>query len=120
MALFLLPMPIAYGAPGDLCFEQGNIINNCNFIDAPLEALVEPFEAIFGVWFFPIVWGVILGILWIRTQNTMLVGIVGVMVAGMIGTIYEPALSAGILLFVVAMGITLYGLIQYKLENPQT
>ncbi len=51
----------------------------------------------------------------------MLVGIIGVMVAGTLsGTIYQDALTIGIFLLVIAMGITLYGLIQYKLENPQT
>lgn len=114
-----LVVGLAYGAPGDLCWEQGDIITRCNFLDAPLEALVQPYEAVFDVWWVVIVWGMFLGILWLKTQNTMLVGIVGLMASSLIGGVYEPALGIGVVMFLIAMGFTFYGLIQYRLEQPQ-
>ena len=113
----LLFISVAYGAPGDLCFEN-DPLTDCGFIEAPLEAMITPFDAIFGVWFFPIVWGLFLAILWLRTQNTMLVGIVGILVSTMISTFYEPAREIGIMLFLIAMGMVLYQIIRQKVEQP--
>jgi len=116
-AIVLLFISLAYGEPGDQCFEN-DPLTDCNFIDAPLEAMLEPFNAVFGVWFFPIVWGLFLAILWLRTQNTMLVGIVGILVSTMISTFYEPARQIGIMLFLIAMGMVLFQVIRQKVEQP--
>ena len=102
-----------------LCFEQ-NPLTDCNFIDAPLEAMIEPFNAIFGVWFFPIIWGIILGVLWLRTQNTMLVGIVGLIISTTISAFYEPVRGMGVLLFLVAAGVTLYHVVRHRSEVVTT
>lgn len=80
--------------------------------------MIEPFNAIFGVWFFPIVWGLFLAIIWLRTQNTMLVGIVGLLVSTMISSFYEPAREIGVILFLVAMGMILFQVIRQKVEQP--
>ncbi len=109
-------LPVAYAVPGELCFEKDPLVD-CNFIDAPLEALVKPFEAIFGEWFMVIIWGLILGILWLRTQNIMLVGIVGIIVSTTITTFYEPARAIGWFLMAIAIGVTLYQLFVHRVHQ---
>jgi len=118
-AIMLFIPSLAYSEPGDQCFEQNPLVA-CNFIEAPLEAMIEPFNAIFGVLFFPIVWGVILGVLWLRTQNTMLVGIVGLIVSTTISSFYEPARGIGVLLALIAAGVTLYHVVKHRSEVVAT
>ena len=119
VAILLFIPSFAFSAPGELCFEQSPL-TDCNFIEAPLEAMIEPFNAIFGVWFFPIIWGILLGVLWLRTQNTMLVGVVGLIISTTISTFYEPARGIGVLLFLIAAGVTLYHVVRHRSEVVTT
>lgn len=114
---FLVP---AFAAPGDLCFEQastimtdcfdGDIFNVINRGLIPLEAVVPGYSLV-------IVWGGILGILWFKTQNVMLIGIVGVIVSSTFTVTFLPAaLGVGLLLFGVSLGIMLFQLLRQRIN----
>ena len=56
------------------CFETGT----CEFTSDPLTTMLIPFDSIFGGLSIVIFWSVLIGILWLRTENPQLVGIVGI------------------------------------------
>lgn len=106
--------------PGNLnCFETftSNLGPLCGFMDNPFQAVLKPLEATLGDLTLVAIWGILLGILWIRTQNLMLVGIIGILVAGSISAVYEPAKGIGLLLMGVAVGVTLFQLIRHKISS---
>ena len=65
------------------CWEVGS----CSFASDPLSTMILPFESIFAGLSFVIFWGLILSILWLRTHNPLMVG--------MIGTVMSSAFIAG-------------------------
>lgn len=103
-----------------LCFEDGSL---CNFTDAPFDALVQPYLAIFGVWTYPIIYGIFLGIIWHRSKDPLLVGVVGIMMAsigigaGVIDDWNLDFIRVGAGLLAIALAVTLYQVI-YKLRAP--
>lgn len=56
------------------CFEFGNCTNTDNF----LEWSIAPYEYILGDFTFPLVWGLVVGLLYIKTGNSQLTTIVGI------------------------------------------
>lgn len=117
--LFFMPLFIvsAFGVPGDTCFEQADG-TFCDFATDPWNAMLSPIDAILGDFTIMVVWGIILGVVWLKTNNTMLVGIIGVLIASMVVGLYPQAMAIGALLFAVAIGIVLYQLIQSKIRYP--
>lgn len=108
------------------CFEQftGNF---CGFFDNPFGAVLKPIgfalgdvDGTLGLGF-AIMWGILLGILWIRTENLMLVSIVGLLVASTTTAIDSTGelgiRGMGLLLVGVSIGITLFQLIKHKIQT---
>ena len=101
------------------CFELGT----CPWATDPLNTMLIPFDSIFGGLSIVIFWALGVGILWLRTENPMLVGLVGIAMCAAYLTAIEqgavPAASAefegarmiGSLLFALSLGITIYQLI---------
>ena len=56
------------------CFELGT----CPWATDPLNTMLIPFDSIFGGLSIVIFWALGVGILWLRTENPMLVGLVGI------------------------------------------
>jgi hypothetical protein len=104
------------GPPVTYCFETLES-GLCGFFSDPFKAVLEPFNAVLGDLTLVAFWGILLGILWIRTENLMLVSIVGILVSGTIATVYAPAQSIGLLLVAVSIGITLFQLIRHKIQT---
>lgn len=98
------------------CFETFSS-NLCGFFDNPFQAALAPFQATLGDLTLVAIWGILLGILWIRTENLMLVGIIGILVSSSLTAIYEPARGIGLLLMGVAIGITLFQLVRHKISS---
>lgn len=98
------------------CFETFSS-NLCGFFDNPFQAVLSPFQATLGDLTLVAIWGILLGILWIRTENLMLVGIIGILVSSSLTAIYEPARGIGLLLMGVAIGITLFQLVRHKISS---
>lgn len=106
------------------CWERGK----CNFTTDPLGTMLLPFESIFGGLTIIILWGLLISIIWLRTQNPMLVGIVGIaMTAGYLSITPDAppeelngARIIGGALFAVSLGITLYHLVSSRIYQGPT
>ena len=62
---------------------------------------------------------ILISVLWFKVQNTALVGIVGLVIAGSIVGLSEESLRVGLLLVAVSMGIIFYQLVQTRIQYPQ-
>ena len=109
------------------CFELGT----CPWATDPLNTMLLPFDSIFGGLSLVIFWALGVGILCLRTENPMLVGLVGIsMCAAYLTAIetgtgpqpspeFEGARMIGALLFALSLGITLYQLISTGIHRAQ-
>ena len=87
-----------------------------------------PFDQVFGGLALVIFWSVIVGILWLRTENPMLVGMIGTaMTATYLASLetmddlpeeFDQARIIGGILFAISLGFTLYHIIQSKILSP--
>lgn len=122
--LAILPVPQLAFAPNSTqltqdappnpdCFELGT----CDLFRAPLDVMIEPFVNIFGEFFFVIVWGIIIGVIWLRTNNTMLTGVVGVGVASLLA-FNERTIVVGVILLGAAVLIIVFQLYTQRLHFP--
>jgi hypothetical protein len=104
------------------CWEKGT----CDFTADPFGVMMLPFERIFGGLTIVIMWGLLVSILWLRTQNPMLIGVVGIaMTAGYMTVApeapsneFDGARLIGGALFAVSLGISIYHLINTRLFQP--
>ena len=111
-------------AENPTCVELGT----CMFANDPLNVMLIPFDAIFGGLSIVIFWSLAIGILWLRTENPMLVGLVGIaMCAAYLTAIeqnlvdaqtaeFEGARLIGGLLFALSLGITIYHIISNRIH----
>ena len=109
------------------CFELGT----CPWATDPLNTMLLPFDSIFGGLSLVIFWALAVGILWLRTEIPMLVGLVWIrmcaayLTAIETGTVPQPspefegARMIGALLFALSLGITLYQLISTGIHRAQ-
>lgn len=119
LLIFLAPIPIAYAAPGDLCFERienglcgqlsGDFQQTFTGVLTPLEEQLTGLSLV-------IFWGGILAVVWFKTENIMLLGLVGVIVNATIVGISETAQGIGLLLLGVANGILLFQLVRQRVS----
>jgi hypothetical protein len=115
--LSLVTIPLAYAAPGELCFEKvenglcgmlsGDPIQIFGGVLTPLEEQLTGFSMV-------IFWGGLLAIIWFKTENIMILGIVGIFVNATIVGISETAQGLGLLLLGVANGILLFQLVRQR------
>ena len=106
------------------CFELGT----CPWATDPLNTMLLPFDSIFGGLSIVIFWALGVGILWLRTENPMLVGMVGIAMCAAYLTAIEQDLVAqqsaefdgarliGGLLFALSLGITIYHVISNRIH----
>jgi len=100
-------VPLAFAVPGETCVEDGTY---CNFADAPFEAMIEPYQIILGSWTYVIMWGAILGVLWLWTQSPGIVAVVGVVISSFLIGIVPEALYIGIFLVAISIGIYMFSI----------
>ena len=121
-AITLVPMASAT-AENPTCVELGT----CMFANDPLNVMLMPFDSIFGGLSIVIFWSLIVGILWLRTENPMLVGLVGiVMCASYLSVLetqnltpsveFEGARLIGSVLFALSLGITIYHILSSRIH----
>ena len=119
----------AFAPPPDLmCWELGT----CGqFASDPLGTMLTPFDSIFAGFSIVVFWGLLCGILWLRSHNPMLVGMIGTaMVAAYLASedvlnygtspqFEQARLIGGILIF-ISLAIAGYHLWQHRLNmQPQ-
>lgn len=92
----------------------------CGLFTKPLEAIQQPFISYFGVWFLVIVWATFIAIIWLRSQNPMMVAVVGIIFAFLIPSMDQRAIGVGMLLVALSIGITFYQLYQQRAQYPVT
>lgn len=114
------------------CWELGS----CDLFNDPLNAMIQPWKDDFGPIIYIIFWGIIIGIIWLRTHHTLMVGIIGAVIAGFIvsqgGFATCPALNLSCLdsinpnialvgggLLALSIGIVIYQLIFVRSLYPQ-
>lgn len=120
LTLALAPLVIPHtSAFAVSCLELGN----CSFQD-PLNILSKPFTLVIGDFIYPIFWGAMLGILYLKTHSAMLTAYVGMMIFLLFAaynTITSPISSFfnyGLLMVAVAIGLTVFVLLKYRVNNP--
>ena len=97
------------------CYELGT----CDFFEAPLDTMLEPFLAVFGPFFYIIIWGFLIGILWLRVSNTMLVAIVGLVLAVLIQSQFTTETqTVGYVLLALAITVALYQIFTIRTHFP--
>ena len=106
--------------PNPKCFELGT----CDVFASPLDAMLEPFFAAFsfggddtGQFFLIVIWGLIIGVIWLRTSSTMMTGVIGIGIATLF-TFSEKTIFVGITLLILAIGIVIYQLYKQRLDFP--
>lgn len=107
------------------CWQLGT----CDFPSNPFGTMLLPFESIFGGLSIVIFWALIVGILWLRTQNPPLVGIIGVAMTGTylanLGSLtpsaeFETARMIGATLLALSVGISIYQIVITRIHaSPQ-
>lgn len=105
---------------GDLCFEKTDHTASdfmCGAFTNPFSASLAPLNAIMGDLTLVVIWGIVLGIIWLRTENLMLVSIVGLVISATAAGLYEPAQGMGLLLVGVSIGITIFQLVRHKIQT---
>lgn len=106
---------MAFGPSDPECFELGT----CNFFERPFDAMIEPYNATLGDFSLVAIWAIILGILWLRVSNTMLVALIGIALAALFTQGFsEEAQIIGYGMLAVAIGVALYQLFVVRLSFP--
>lgn len=105
----------AFGPSDPECFELGT----CNFFERPFDAMIEPYNATLGDFSLVAIWAIILGVLWLRVSNTMLVAMIGIALAALFTQGFsEEAQIIGYGLLAVAITVALYQLFIVRLSYP--
>jgi prepilin signal peptidase PulO-like enzyme (type II secretory pathway) len=122
--LHIIEIPKAYslGVTDPECYEIGDYSDagGCPLFSKPLEVMVEPFKVAFGGFAFVVIWGIIMGVLWLRVQNTMMVGVVGVLLASVFTAGFSPETKIiGYGLLAVAIAVALYQILTVRVHYPQ-
>src|SRR5690242_12080843 len=81
------------GPASPSCFEIGT----CDIFADPLNTMLIPWVDLMGPVFYIIVWGLIIGIIWLRTHSTILVGVFGLLIAGFLTAGATAEFGAGAL-----------------------
>jgi len=114
--------------PDLLCWETGT----CGqFASDPLSVMLTPFDSVFAGFSIVVFWGLLCGILWLRSHNPMLVGIIGVAMVGAYmasdaviiqGTSpqFSQAHQIGVVLILISLGIAVYHMFSARIHaGPQ-
>ena len=112
--------------------EFGRVCNDWElgetaFTSNPLGTMLQPFDHIFQGMSIVIFWSLLIGILWLRTENPQLVGIIGVVMVSAYSYSVDPTLQSpefetarfvGTVLILVSVGISIYQLIVTRIFAP--
>ena len=126
IVLMLIPSSIQTAAGqsfGELCFEDVDDICGIGTGDAEsvFSGIILPLESQigFGVatgFGFVIFWAGIMAIIWFKTENIMLLGLIGVFVNATIVSFNEQAQGIGILLLGVANGLLIFQMLRQRVS----
>lgn len=112
---FSVPFAFADQRPA-LCYED--VTDMCGLLSGNpadfFEATLAPLDAQIAGYGLMILWGGILAMIWFKTENIMLMAIVGIIVAATITGMGAQAKGIGMLLVAVSIGILLFQMIRQR------
>lgn len=117
----------AYGPNDPECFEVPDQEGCPEFFDQPFDRLFDPYNSVFQDFTYVIVWAIIIGILWLRVSNTMMVAVIGVLLAalftrpdadGNLTGFSEDAQVVGWGLLILAVIVALYQILTVRIHFP--
>lgn len=119
IAFLAIPsITLAYGAFGDLCFED--VDDMCGLAsgdpEAVFNAILTPLESQIAGLGFVIFWGGILAVIWFKTENIMILSFVGIIVNATIVGFSEEARGFGLLLLGVSNGLLIFQLVRQRIS----
>jgi hypothetical protein len=113
-----------FGIGSPSCYELGT----CDFFSSPFNTLILPYSEVFGPFIFVLVWALIIGILWLRLGNTMVVGMIGLALAAVFqNPLAETAQDVpfagdaqliGYVLLGVAVTVVIYQILAVRTRYP--
>jgi len=102
------------------CFELGN----CQ-IDNFFDWAMLPWQAVLGDFALPLIWGLVISLIYVKSQNSMLSAIVGIfLLSGLIETSSYLSSNTNIFYFwgvaiaAVAFGCSMFYLIKVRVSQP--
>lgn len=108
-------MAIAFGPEDPTCIELGT----CDLFQNPFDTMIEPYKVAIGDLALVVIWAIIMAILWLRVSNTMVVGVVGVLLAGVFTQGFSPEAQAiGWALLAIAVAVAVYQIIVVRTHFP--
>lgn len=114
---FIPNISFQLGPSNPSCFETGT----CNLWHNPLQTMTQPWIDVWEIggvnFFFVIIWGIIVGVIWLGTHHSMIAGVVGIGLAGLYVWDEKTLLVGGVLL-AAAVGICLYQLVVVRSQYP--
>lgn len=106
----------SFGPANPEPFELGEVDD---FFSDPFNEIISPFEATLGDFTLVIVWAIIIGVLWLRVSNTMMVGVIGVALAALFTQGFsEDAQQIGYALLGAAIAVAIYQIITVRVNFP--
>ena len=121
MIPLILLIPLIPFAHAQSCWELGE----CLFAEDPLTVMLMPFDSVFAGFSLVVFWGLLVGILWIRTHNTMMVSLIGItMVASYmasgeaISPEFESARIIGAVLIIISILFAVFQMFMHKMNTP--
>jgi len=117
----------AYGPNSPECFEVPELEGCPDFFNQPFDRMFDPYNAVFEDFTFVIVWAIIIGILWLRVSNTMMVSVIGVVLAalftrpdasGNLTGFSESAQAVGWGLLILAVIVAIYQILTVRIHFP--
>lgn len=117
LPVILISFPLAFAdSRPTLCYED--VSDMCGLLSGNptdfFSAILAPLDAQVAGYGLMILWGGILAMLWFKTENIMLMGIVGVIVAATITGLSDQAKGIGMMLLAVSIGILLFQMIRQR------
>lgn len=114
--LFDFEMVYSFGPANPEPYELGQLDN---FFADPFNEIIAPYQATLGDFTLVIVWMIIIGILWLRVANTMMVGVIGVALAALFTQGFsEDAQQIGYALLGAAIAVAIYQIITVRVNFP--
>lgn len=112
-----MPLAFADERPA-LCYEDAS--DMCGLLSGDpgdfFAATLAPLDTQVAGYGLMILWGGILAMLWFKTENIMLIGVVGVIVAATITGFSEDAKGIGMALLAVSIGILMFQMIRQRIS----
>jgi len=106
----------SFGPANPEPYELGELDN---FFADPFNEIIAPFEATLGDFTLVLAWAIIIGILWLRVSNTMMVGVIGVALAALFTQGFsEDAQQIGYALLGAAIAVAIYQIITVRVNFP--